>query len=97
MVGLRHIWTMSSFYCRDENMQVLLCQISHVFTEKVRGIVALDTIFRYNINKNIESEDVSKISCWGAKLLKSVCDRLGKSSLKFSVFRVFRRVPDIIK
>lgn len=51
MVGLRHIWTMSSYYCHDDKMQILLCQISNVFTEKIKKIIAFDKIFRY-IKKN---------------------------------------------
>ncbi|XP_055846772.1 dynein axonemal heavy chain 10 isoform X2 [Episyrphus balteatus] len=50
MVGLNHIWTMSSYYCRDENMQILLNQISYVFTEKIKNIVALDDIFKHPAN-----------------------------------------------
>ncbi|XP_055909296.1 LOW QUALITY PROTEIN: dynein axonemal heavy chain 10 [Eupeodes corollae] len=46
MVGLNHIWTMSSYYSLDENMQILLNQISNVFTEKIKNIVALDELFK---------------------------------------------------
>lgn len=45
MIGLRHIWTMSNWYCYDERMQELLRKISYVFTEKVKRIVDLPTIF----------------------------------------------------
>lgn len=46
MLGLRHIWTMSNYFCNDEKMQMLLYKISFVFTEKVKGIVTLDKIFK---------------------------------------------------
>lgn len=46
MVGLRHIWTMSNYYCRDENMLSLLAKISNVFNTKIKGIANLETIFK---------------------------------------------------
>lgn len=48
MVGLRHIWTMSNYYCRDQNMEVLLHKISYVFTEKVKAIISLEDIFKHS-------------------------------------------------
>lgn len=47
MVGLRHIWTMSNYYCRDENMLSLLAKISNVFNTKIKGIANLETIFKW--------------------------------------------------
>lgn len=47
MVGLRHLWTMSNYFCRDETMQILLHKISYVFTEKVKMIISLQEIFKY--------------------------------------------------
>lgn len=46
MLGLRHIWTMSNYFAADEKMQMLLYKISFVFTEKVKGIVTLEKIFK---------------------------------------------------
>jgi hypothetical protein len=46
MSGLRHIWTMSSYYCSDENMLILLSKISNIFTIKVMTIIDLEKIFR---------------------------------------------------
>lgn len=45
MVGLRHIWTMSSYFCYDAKMEDLLQKISYVFTEKIKEIVQLNNIF----------------------------------------------------
>lgn len=52
MAGLRHIWTMSSYYSSDENMLNLLSKISNIFTIKVMQIIELEKIFRfvYDIN-----------------------------------------------
>lgn len=47
MAGLRHIWTMSSYFCNDENMLVLLSKISNIFTIKVMSFIDLEKIFRY--------------------------------------------------
>jgi Dynein heavy chain, N-terminal region 1 len=46
MAGLRHIWTMSNYFCSDENMLVLLSKISNIFTMKVMSIIDLEKIFR---------------------------------------------------
>lgn len=46
MIGLRHIWTMSNYYCKDENMLNLLAKISLVFNTKVKNIANLETIFK---------------------------------------------------
>lgn len=46
MAGLRHIWTMSSYFCNDENMLVLLSKISNIFTIKVMSFIDLEKIFR---------------------------------------------------
>lgn len=46
MIGLRHIWTMSNSYSKDENMMNLLVKISNIFTMKVMQIVDLEKIFR---------------------------------------------------
>lgn len=46
MVGLRHIWTMSNYFCRDANMLDLLAKISYVFNHKVKEIANLETIFK---------------------------------------------------
>lgn len=48
MLSLRHIWTMSNFFCNDDIMQQLLSKISFVFIEKVKHIVTLKTIFKYS-------------------------------------------------
>lgn len=45
MIGLRHIWTMSNWYCYDERMQQLLRKVSTVFTDKVKHIIDLPAIF----------------------------------------------------
>lgn len=46
MAGLRHIWTMSSYYCSDEHMLTLLSKISNIFIIKVKNIIDLEQIFR---------------------------------------------------
>ncbi|XP_055585530.1 uncharacterized protein LOC129738373 [Uranotaenia lowii] len=43
---LRHIWTMSNYYSKDQNMLILLGQISYVFAEKVKILINVDTIFK---------------------------------------------------
>lgn len=48
MVGLRHIWTTSNYFCFDDKMERLLYKISYVFTEKVKGIVSLKEIFNHS-------------------------------------------------
>lgn len=48
MLSLRHIWTMSNYFCNDDKMQQLLAKISFVFIEKVKHIVTLNTIFKYS-------------------------------------------------
>lgn len=45
MVGLRHIWTMSNYFCYDDKMENLLYKISYVFTEKIKAIIQLNNIF----------------------------------------------------
>ncbi|GAB0094127.1 Dynein heavy chain [Sergentomyia squamirostris] len=45
MLALRHIWTMSSYYGRDDNMLMLLQKISFVFTEKIKEIMTLKKLF----------------------------------------------------
>lgn len=45
MVGLRHIWTMSNYYCYDAKMENLIQKISFVFTEKIKEIIQLNHIF----------------------------------------------------
>lgn len=45
MVGLRHIWTMSNYFCYDAKMEELLYKISYVFTEKIKAIIQLNNIF----------------------------------------------------
>ncbi|XP_055533348.1 dynein axonemal heavy chain 10 [Wyeomyia smithii] len=45
---LRHIWTMSNYYSKDQNMLILLGQISHVFAEKVKILINVDTIFKHS-------------------------------------------------
>lgn len=45
MVGLRHIWTMSNYFCYDAKMENLIQKISNVFTEKIKEIVQLNNIF----------------------------------------------------
>lgn len=58
MVGLRHIWTMSNYFCYDANMEVLIQKISYVFTQKVKEIIKLNNIFSrtateaYNLARN---------------------------------------------
>lgn len=48
MLSLRHIWTISNYFCQDEKMQILLNKISFIFTEKVKRIVTLSTISMYS-------------------------------------------------
>ncbi|XP_064550918.1 dynein axonemal heavy chain 10 [Drosophila montana] len=66
MVGLRHIWTMSSYYCRDPEMQVLLCEISNVFVQKVKKIINFDNIFRYSASFTYETANncANLLRCW---------------------------------
>ncbi|XP_017847923.1 dynein heavy chain 10, axonemal [Drosophila busckii] len=66
MVGLRHIWTMSSYYCRDAEMQVLLCEISNVFVQKVKNIINFDNIFRYSATYTYETATncANLLRCW---------------------------------
>lgn len=45
LAGLRHIWTMSSYYSKDNNMLNLLSKISNIFTQKVMSIVDLEKVF----------------------------------------------------
>uniref|UniRef100_A0A6E8V0M9 Dynein heavy chain 10, axonemal n=1 Tax=Anopheles coluzzii TaxID=1518534 RepID=A0A6E8V0M9_ANOCL len=45
---LRHIWTMSNYYSRDENMLSLIGKISYVFAEKVKILINVDTIFKHS-------------------------------------------------
>lgn len=47
MVGLRHIWTMSNYFCVDANMLLLLRKISFVFTEKIKDIMDLRRLFAH--------------------------------------------------
>ncbi|XP_037827971.1 dynein heavy chain 10, axonemal-like, partial [Lucilia sericata] len=73
MVGLRHIWTMSSYYCLDDKMQILLCQISNVFTEKVKNIVCFEKIFRYSSKFTYETATncANLLKCWKTAYLLS--------------------------
>uniref|UniRef100_A0A1A9ZFQ5 Dynein heavy chain tail domain-containing protein n=1 Tax=Glossina pallidipes TaxID=7398 RepID=A0A1A9ZFQ5_GLOPL len=73
MVGLRHIWTMSSYYCHDDKMQILLCQISNVFTEKIKKIIAFDKIFRYSAKFTYDTAKSSEnlLRCWKTAYLMS--------------------------
>ncbi|KAH8257767.1 hypothetical protein KR038_000855 [Drosophila bunnanda] len=66
MVGLRHIWTMSSHFCRDPEMQVLLCQISNVFVQKVKGIINFENIFKYSATYTHETATncANLLRCW---------------------------------
>ncbi|XP_030371764.1 dynein heavy chain 10, axonemal [Scaptodrosophila lebanonensis] len=66
MVGLRHIWTMSSYYCRDPEMQVLLCQISNVFVQKVKSFICFENIFRYSATYTYETATscANLLRCW---------------------------------
>ncbi|SPP80284.1 dynein heavy chain 10, axonemal [Drosophila guanche] len=66
MVGLRHIWTMSSYYCRDPEMQVLLCEISNVFVQKVKKIINFENIFRYSSTYTHETATncANLLRCW---------------------------------
>lgn len=45
MLNLQHIWIISRHFREDDNMEMLIRKISLVFTEKVKGIVKLNTIF----------------------------------------------------
>lgn len=63
MVGLRHIWTMSNYYCYDDKMEELLRKISFVFVEKVKNIVTLNNIF------NRTSKEAYDLATNSAKLL----------------------------
>lgn len=45
MEGLRHMWTMSNYFCYDARMQELMGKISHVFVEKAKEILELKVIF----------------------------------------------------
>uniref|UniRef100_A0A1I8PAD1 Dynein-1, subspecies f n=1 Tax=Stomoxys calcitrans TaxID=35570 RepID=A0A1I8PAD1_STOCA len=73
MVGLRHIWTMSSYYCHDDKMQTLLCQISNVFTEKVKNIVCFEKIFRHTSRYTYETATncANLLRCWKTAYLMS--------------------------
>ncbi|XP_058981464.1 dynein axonemal heavy chain 10-like [Musca domestica] len=73
MVGLRHIWTMSSYYCHDDKMQTLLCQISNVFTEKVKNIVCFEKIFRHSSRYTYETATscANLLKCWKTAYLMS--------------------------
>lgn len=63
MVGLRHIWTMSNYYCYDDKMEELLRKISFVFVEKVKDIITLNNIFNHS------SKEAYDLATDSAKLL----------------------------
>ncbi|XP_011184312.3 dynein axonemal heavy chain 10 [Zeugodacus cucurbitae] len=73
MVGLRHIWTMSSYYCRDDKMQVLLCQISNVFIQKVKRIICFEHIFSRSAKYTYETATncANLLRCWKSAYLAS--------------------------
>ncbi|XP_017478046.1 PREDICTED: dynein heavy chain 10, axonemal [Rhagoletis zephyria] len=73
MVGLRHIWTMSSYYCRDDKMQILLCQISNVFIQKVKRIVCFEHIFSRSAKYTYETATncANLLLCWKTAYLAS--------------------------
>lgn len=54
MVGLRHIWTMSNYFCYDHKMEQLLHKISYVFIEKCKDIIGLHKIFNHSASEAYE-------------------------------------------
>lgn len=46
MLSLRHIWIISEHFRQENNMECLIRNISYIFTEKVKEIVKLNTIFK---------------------------------------------------
>lgn len=59
MEGLRHIWTMSNYFCYDARMQELLRKISQVFVDKAKEILELKVIF----NRTATEVNVLAINC----------------------------------
>ncbi|XP_055373636.1 dynein axonemal heavy chain 10 [Condylostylus longicornis] len=101
MVGLRHIWTMSSYYCRDDAMQVLLCQISYVFTDKVKGIVKLDRIFKRSAQQTYEmaTNCANLLKTWKKSYLDSrkFIEETAGSRWEFDRAALFTEVDHIYK
>lgn len=73
MLGLRHIWAMSNYFCDDEQMQILLYKISFVFTEKVKRIVTLSTIFKHSASEayNLATKCANLLLEWKKKYLEA--------------------------
>ncbi|KAL7729890.1 hypothetical protein ACLKA6_014739 [Drosophila palustris] len=102
MVGLRHIWTMSSYYCRDPEMQVLLCEISNVFVQKVKKIINFDNIFRYSATYTYETANncANLLRCWkqAYKISRQHIEESGAGSRwEFDSAKLFNEVNHIYR
>ncbi|KAM7359342.1 dynein heavy chain at 89D isoform 2-T2 [Cochliomyia hominivorax] len=102
MVGLRHIWTMSSYYCHDDKMQNLLCQISNVFAEKVKNIICFEKIFRYSAKFTYETATncANLLRCWKTAYLlcrKHIEDTGAGSRWEFDRNALFNEVDHICR
>ncbi|KAH8358423.1 hypothetical protein KR093_000053 [Drosophila rubida] len=102
MVGLRHIWTMSSYYCRDPEMQVLLCEISNVFVQKVKKIINFDNIFRYSATYTYETANncANLLRCWkqAYKISRQHIEESGAGSRwEFDSVKLFNEVNHIYR
>lgn len=73
MLGLRHIWTMSTHFCQDENMETLLYKISFVFTEKVKRIVTPRDIFKHspNVAYELATQCANLLLMWKTNYLET--------------------------
>ncbi|KAH8417458.1 hypothetical protein KR222_000260 [Zaprionus bogoriensis] len=102
MVGLRHIWTMSSFYCRDPEMQVLLCEISNVFVQKVKKCINFDNIFKYSATYTYETANncANLLKCWkqAYKISRQHIEESGAGSRwEFDSVKLFNEVNHIYR
>lgn len=97
MVGLRHIWTMSNYYCYDARMQELLRKISFVFTEKIKELVNLKNIFsRSAAEANELAHNCARLLCTWKKtymLTRAFIEKSGVGSRwEFDRFVLFNDV-----
>lgn len=73
MLSLQHIWTMSKYFSKNENMQILLNKISFIFTEKVKHIVTLNTIFKYSASDafSLATKSADLLLTWKGNYLQT--------------------------
>lgn len=84
MLSLRHIWIISEYFRQDHNMECLIRKISFVFTEKVKKIVKLNTIFKSSaLNAYITATKCADLlNTWKESFLKlrTYIEKLGIGS-----------------